>query len=141
MAFSYNPNLETNKDKVRFYIQDNKEDDFFFEDEEIEQILVECGNNPKSTSISLCYTLAALFASVPDMERVGPYTAKYEKMSEKYTKLATALRAQQNRLLNGYAGGLYREETIQTLMNSDLTKNAFHKFMMRNYRLGGVVGI
>ena len=133
MSFSYDINLSTPKDKVRFYIQDNIEKDVFFEDEEIQAMLTEYPN-PKACAIQLCYNLAALFASVPDREDVGPYSVTYKSLSEKYTKLAESLRAQQSRLISGYAGGLYKQETKETLKDNDLTKYAFHRYMMRNRR-------
>lgn len=131
--FSYSPKLESNKDKVRFYIQDTKENDVFFEDEEIGAMLDEYPN-PKTCAIQLCYTLAALFAGLPDEERVGPYSVTYKSMADKYTKLANSLRAQQNRVLNGYAGGLNRAESIEYIKDKSVTKTAFTRFMMKNYR-------
>lgn len=133
MAFSYNPKLETTKDKVRFYIQDTKENDSFFEDEEIEAMLTDYPN-PKNCAIQLCYVLATLFAGVPDEEKVGPYSVSYKSLSDKYTKLAESLRAQQSRILSGFAGGLNLEDTKQTLKNKELTRAAFTRYMMRNRR-------
>jgi hypothetical protein len=130
--FSYDKTLASDKDKVRFYIQDNKEHDVFFEDEEIEAMLQDY-RNPKACAIQLCYTLAALFAGLPD-EKVGPYSVSYRTLSEKYTKLADSMRTQQNRTLNGYAGGLDRAETLEHLRNKNITKAAFTRFMMRNHR-------
>lgn len=131
--YSYNPELETNKDKVRFFIQDTKEQDVFFEDEEIEAMLVEYPN-PKTCALQLCYTLSALFAGVPDDERVGPYSVSYKTLSEKYRKLAEAIRAQQSRTLSGFAGGLNLTDVKNTLLNKDLTHVAFTRYMMRNHR-------
>ena len=131
--FSYDKNLTSSKDKVRFYIQDTKENDVFFEDEEIEAMLREYPN-PKICSIQLCYTLATMFAGLPDDERVGPYSVSYKSLSEKYTKLAESLRAQQNRILSGFAGGLYRDDVKETLRNKELTRPAFTRYMMRNRR-------
>lgn len=133
--FSYDNTLQTDKDKVRFYIQDTKENDVFFEDEEILAMLQEY-KNPKACAIQLCYTLAALFAGLPDDEKVGPYSVSYRTMAEKYTKLADTLRTQMNRVLNGYAGGIYQKDIEATLQNKDVTKTAFTRFMMKNYRGG-----
>lgn len=133
--FSYDSTLQTDKDKVRFYIQDNKEHDFFFEDEEILAMLQE-HKTPKACAIQLCYTLAAMFAGVPDDEKIGPYSVSYRTMAEKYTKLANSLRAQQNRVLNGYAGGINKIETLEYLRDNTITKTAFTRFMMKNYKGG-----
>ena len=133
--FSYDKSLTSDKDKVRFYIQDTKENDIFFEDEEIEAMLLEY-KTPKNTAIQLCYTLAAMFAGLPDDEKVGPYSVSYRTLSEKYIKLAESLRTQQNRLLNGYAGGLYSKDIEETIRNTGIMKTAFTRFMMRNYKGG-----
>lgn len=131
--WSYDPKLETPRDKVRFYIQDTKEQDPFFEDEEIDALLIDFPN-PKTCAIQLCYVLAALFSGVPDDEKVGPYSVSYKTLSEKYLKLAESLRAQQSRILYGYAGGVYVCDVKNTLQNNSLTKYAFTRYMMRNYR-------
>lgn len=131
MAFTYNPTLETDKDKVRFFIQDTKENDAFFDDEEIQAMLIEY-KNPRNCAIALCYTLSALFAGVPDTERVGPYSVDYKTLSDKYIKLAEALRAQQYRVLSGFSGGLKVNDVKETLKNKELTKYAFSRYMMRN---------
>ena len=133
--FSYNVKLETDKDIVRFYIQDTKEDDVFFEDEEIIAMLKEYPN-PRNCALQLCYVLSALFAGVPDKETIGDYSVTYLSLSEKYAKLANSLRAQMNRTLSGFAGGIYRDDSIETIKNKELTKSAFTRYMMRNRRRG-----
>lgn len=131
--WSYDPKLETAKDKVRFYIQDTKENDPFFEDEEIEASLLDYPN-PINCAIQLCYVLSAMFAGVPDEEKVGPYSVSYKTLSEKYLKLAESLRSKQSRILSGYAGGIYRQDVKNTIMNKELTRNAFTRYMMKNHR-------
>lgn len=135
--FSYDKTLESSKDKVRFYIQDTKENDYFFEDEEIEAFLIDYPNI-KTCAIQLCYVLSTMFAGLPDDEKIGPYSVSYKTMSEKYLRLANTLRNQQSRVLKGYAGGVYKEDLEQTKKNNELTKTAFTRFMMRNYK-GGTV--
>lgn len=131
--FSYDPNLSSAKDKVRFLIQDTKENEVFFEDEEINAMLEEFPGY-RSCALQLCYTLAALFAGVPDKETVGPYSVDYKSVSNKYLVLAENIRAQINRTLSGYAGGIYKFDVCQTLKNKDLVHTAFKRYMMINYR-------
>lgn len=133
--YSYNTNLTELKDKVRFYIQDTKEEDNFFEDEEINAILKIYNNNINRTVTELCYTLAALFSAEADSEQVGPYSVSYKGLADKYLNLAEVFRRKSFRVLSGYAGGISRVDAEINKQNPDIIKSAFTRNMMKNKRV------
>lgn len=133
--YSYDTNLTEIKDKVRFYIQDNKEEDYFFEDEEINAILKIYNNNINRTVTELCYTLAALFSAEADSEQVGPYSVSYKSLSDKYLNIAEVFRRKSFRVLGGYAGGISRVDAEISRQNPDIIKSAFTRNMMKNRRV------
>ncbi|NMB43737.1 MAG: hypothetical protein GX995_06365 [Clostridiales bacterium] len=128
MSFSYDINLTTDVDLVRFYIQDNNEDDVFFQDEELKALL-KIKKSPIEVAIDCCYTLAALFASVPD-ESLGPYKVKYADMADRYTRLAEVLRKKSNRVVLPYIGGMSKSDVESKESNTDIIAGAFKRNMM-----------
>ena len=62
MAFSYDPSLPTLKDKVRFYLGDTNQDNYFLEDEEIDAILSSVGDNLQKALYLSCKAILSKVA-------------------------------------------------------------------------------
>lgn len=130
MAFTYNIDLSTPKDLVRFYIQDTIEDDVFFQDEEI-NAMIKKYKDPLRVAVECCYSLSALFAGMPDTESLGPYKVKYESMSDKYSKLAETLRRKANRCSPIAVGGVTKAQINNNRRDNSIVEAAFKRNMMK----------
>ena len=70
MSFSYNIESGSDKDLLRLTIQDTSEEDMMFSDEELKALIV-MEHGWKRAAIYCCYSLAAMYASQPDMQSLG----------------------------------------------------------------------
>lgn len=93
MAFTYNAALSSNRDKVRFYINDKVADsgplpgDVNFTDEELDGVLTMEGDNWQR-SVASCYDmLQSAWAIYSDMA-VGPRRQSYGQIATKYAWLS-----------------------------------------------------
>jgi hypothetical protein len=85
MGFSYDSNLETTKDRLRFLVQDTTDAGHFLEDEEIGFIAGEETNLYRAAAV-LCRTIAAKINKLPgfkDRQQFDP-----EEKAKNYLKLA-----------------------------------------------------
>ena len=133
--FSYDTNLNSNKDKIRFLIQDTNPDNSYFQDEEIEGMLV-IYSSYKTTAVACCEVLAAKFASDADNKKVGELDLQYRSRSDKYKKLAQTLRAQTLKFVIPYAGGVSRADVLANERNEYISKPAFKRGLFHNFNTG-----
>lgn len=132
MAFTYNKDLSTPRDKVRFLIQDRDIDKQFFDDEELDALL-KINKSYIRTAMMCCNSLAALFAAEPDSEKAGTWGVNNSTVSERYLRLAESLRTQLLRTLSCHATGLYVSDVATNDENTDIIKAAFSRNMMNNW--------
>ena len=98
MIFTYNDNLATNLDKVRFYIGDTssatgagiKPDGTNFSNDEINGLITIEGSWQKAVA-GAYETLAAAYANLVDLT-LGPRKEAFSQASDRYTKLAETWR-------------------------------------------------
>jgi len=91
MSFSFNENLPTNKDKVRFYIGDIESNQKQVDDETIEAILDLVGDNVYSAAATICEHLSAKFAKIKH-RRGGVTAINFASTASDYAKLARKFR-------------------------------------------------
>jgi hypothetical protein len=90
MAWTYNTELPTNKDKVRFFIGDTLDDDKQLSDEEITASLTLVGDDTTLAAIQCCLALAAKYARQADYW-VGDLKLVASQRSRAYRDLAKQL--------------------------------------------------
>jgi hypothetical protein len=104
MAVTYDPDLPTNRDKVRFYIQDTTSGSgplpsgANFSDQEIDGVISIEGSWERAVA-GLCETLAMRYARLVETW-VGPRKETLSDISKAFEARAKALRK-----MHGYAGG------------------------------------
>lgn len=123
MSFSYNNNLATDLDKVRFNIGDTSEVNYNFQDEEINYLLG-CNNTVVSVTISLLNNLITKY-SLRANETVG-------RVSVAYTDVVGNLRQALNNFmtLNSgvggvYCGGISKTQKESYTENTDIVQSVF----------------
>lgn len=139
MSFSYDKNLSTDKDILRFKLQDNDEETAFFEDEELEGLITIYGGWKRAV-IECCYSLAALFAAQPDNVSLGIQSISYAGKAKYYTELADILRTQIYRTLSCHATGVYTAQVQFNRERDDIVHNAFRRNQMSRYEREAFVG-
>jgi len=102
MAATYDSSLSTDKDKVRFLIQDTVVASAMLQDEEITFMLTEY-DDYHLASAACADVLSAKFASMADKKTVGKLSITYTNRSKTYSDLAKQLRVQS---VVPYAGGV-----------------------------------
>lgn len=132
MAFSYNPSLPTDRDKVRFLIQDTNSDNVQFQDEEINAILLDYPN-PYETAYVLAMSLSAKYSALADMA-LGDYQIKYSTLSSSYLDLAKAMKATDTQVVVSrsaipYAGGISASDKASN-DDGDTIQGIFRRGMM-----------
>lgn len=99
MAFTYSGDpASSNRDAVRFLLQDTDSTDHFLHDAEIDFILIEVGNSIYQAAHDACYVVASRFArqadtskSVGDMSLSTTYSnraSEYRTLAERFLELA-----------------------------------------------------
>ncbi len=126
MAITYDNTLPTDKDKVRFLIQDTDTANGYLHDSEIKAIL-DIGNNVKESAAICCETLAARFAYKADLVEIDETKYKYENISIRFLNLANRIRSQGSTRASVYAGGVSNIDMQLYQDDSDTTKSKFNK--------------
>lgn len=122
MIFSYNGNLGTDKDKVRFNIGDTVENTMQYTDSEIYAILEQETTVRKATS-RLLKTLITKY-SLKASETVGKIKIDYAGVVE---NLKEALKLYISSSVTIYAGGMSKSGKEVYSDNSDLVQPYFYK--------------
>jgi hypothetical protein len=112
MSWSYSDTLLTDRDKVRFYLQDTDTNDQLLTDEEIAFLLTEAGS-VRAAAIVAAETVAAKFARYADTS-VGDLQLSYSQRYEQFLSLAERLRRQVSLSAVPLAGGISvsRKQTV-----------------------------
>jgi len=117
MSFSYNNDLSTDLDKVRFYIGDTVEASYIIEDEEITAVLASAGSVLKTCNIALS-SLISKYSRLAS-ETVGKVSVSYSGV---VSSLRSAVDNLNNTLSSGstsvYCGGI-SEAQKETYTDSD----------------------
>lgn len=130
MATTYNATMPTDKDKVRFLIQDTKLTPALLQDEEINFVLSEYPNYILAAAVCAENISAQLVGTATD-KKIGNLSLTYGDKSKKYAELANSLRARASKILLPYAGGI--SQTDKELVNNDddRVKPAFSRDMQK----------
>lgn len=91
MAWTYDKNLATPKDKVRFFVGDNLASQPLLDDEEISLILTNNNSNVYLASSEICEALSARFAREADIS-ADVIKVDRKSQSERFAMLAVKYR-------------------------------------------------
>lgn len=118
MSWSYNPTQlsSSQKDQVRYLIQDTDSSDQLLSDEEINYEITRSGSVRLAAS-RIARTIAAKFSRKVD-ESAGKVSKKWSQLSTQYYSLADRLEAEAEELVAPFAGGL-SESGKDTYRNDD----------------------
>lgn len=132
MSFSYSGDPSTSdKDNVRFILQDTDATHPLLQDEEINFLLIQEGDVYQAAAIG-AERIAANFARFTDI-KIGDYSESASKYFDHYTKLAKKLKQDaMRRLVVPYAGGLSISEKETDAQDQDLVQPIFKKDFMNN---------
>lgn len=128
--FTYTGNpADSDKDAVRFLIQDTDPDDYFVEDEEITFALAEETNIYRAAAL-VAERIAAKFARKPGSYVRGRIEVRNSTISEQFQALADRLRNQGTGVstlssLSAFAGGISVADKESTETDTDRVEPAF----------------
>ncbi|HPT61615.1 MAG TPA: hypothetical protein PLN81_08480 [Bacillota bacterium] len=105
MTWSYDPNLTTPKDRVRFQIGDTIQTDQLLQDEEINFVLLQKGNDELRAAVECCEVIATKFARQAD-STMGKTSVRASQRSKAYTDRAKQLRKRISSFAAPVAGGI-----------------------------------
>jgi hypothetical protein len=132
MAATYDSTLSTDKDKVRFYIQDTDTANAQMQDEEI-TAMISLHGSYKEAAIVCCETLAMGYAGQDDSRKIGNMTlSNFFAKSKRYLELAKILKARFSNVITPYAGGISVSGKETYAEDSDIVQPAFKRNMMDN---------
>ncbi len=132
MSFTYTGALDTDLEKVRFYIGDTDSENPLFTDEEILAVLVDYPS-VVSASIQCVEALIAKYSRYAS-EKVGEISVNYDKLVGNYLKLLATLRRKAITQASGaaYSGGISKADKELTTSNTDNVEPAFTVDMFKN---------
>lgn len=116
MSWTYDPTLATDRDKVRFEIQDTEQSDQLFSDEEIAATLSANGSSVLGTTLALAKKLLFRFARLVDTT-VGRVSESASQRFAAYKDLVARLEADGANLAGPAFGGT--EVSKNDALNSD----------------------
>lgn len=118
MAWSYDAALGTDKDRVRFLVQDNMTGRQLFQDEEIDWVLT-TEDNIYTAAASLCDMLISRASGVKS-KKISEFTITYDL--KVYQTLAASLRAKGAYNQVPYAGGISQADKRSQQSDNDAVK-------------------
>jgi len=130
--FTYTGNpADSDKDAVRFLIQDTVADDYFVEDEEITFALSEEPNIYRAAAL-VAERIAARFARRPGSYVRGRIEVRNSTIAEQFQKIAATLRAQGSgssslSVTSAFAGGISIADKETTESDADRTEPYFRR--------------
>lgn len=127
MSWSYSGDpSSSDKDAVRFLVQDTDTNDQLVQDEEINWALTQGGGIYEAAAL-IAGTIAAQFARMADKETVGKVSVSYTKRAEQYKALADDLKKQASTKSAPipYAGGISKADVETQELNEDRVKPSF----------------
>jgi hypothetical protein len=118
-TYTANPAV-SEKDQVRFLLQDTDENRQLMQDEEINWLLDQFAN-PLYAAAEGASVIAARFAALPD-RRIGGMSITYSTNAQYYREVAKSLRHRAQRVSPGYpyAGGVTQTDRDNWLQDSEL---------------------
>lgn len=96
MANTYDPNLSTDKDIIRWYIGDVSSP-WIMSDEEITATITRTGGTALDAAITVCTALIARFARKSTGASVGPFSIDYSVTVDQFRSLLASLEAERSR--------------------------------------------
>lgn len=123
MSFSYNNNLATDLDKVRFNISDTSEVNYNFQDEEINYLLG-CNNSVVSVTISLLNNLITKY-SLRANETVGRVSVAYSDTVANLRQALNNFMTLNSGISGVYCGGISQTQKEIYTENTDIVQSIF----------------
>lgn len=123
MSFSYNNNLATDLDKVRFNIGDTSEVNYNFQDEEINYLLG-CNNTVVSVTISLLNNLITKY-SLRANETVGRVSVAYTDVVGNLRQALNNFMTLNSGISGVYCGGISQTQKEIYTENTDIVQPIF----------------
>ena len=124
MSWSYDPNLSTDKDQVRFNIGDTDSTDQQLSDEEINALLVSTGS-VQAASVKACEGLIAKYARYA-AQATGGISIQWNQLQDHYRKLIDDINSGAGTLAVTYAGGISIAEKQSSASDTDWDKPPFN---------------
>jgi hypothetical protein len=129
MSWSYSGNPSSSDlDAVRFLIGDTDTTDQLLQNEEINYLLAQTGNDVYTSAIIACRTIASKFSRKAD-QKIGDYSISNSQKASQYLALATQLAQSQAKALISrvapYAGGISVADKQIDENNTDTVQPAF----------------
>lgn len=132
MTWTYDPNIDTPLDRVRFLIGDTNTNARLFSDEEIRAILA-AEPDTESAAVELLLSLAARLSTLVD-KSVGDLRISYSQRAANYRQmakdLATRSAAGTGSIPVPYAGGISKADKETRRRNNDRVTPGFAKGAM-----------
>ena len=129
MAVTYVSTLPTDKDRVRFFIQDTVVATALLQDEEINAIIGLYGTY-QTAAVACCDVLASKYAGESDMEEIGNLKVSASSVSKKYRDLSTRLRELFSRTIGAYSGGISKGDKELNVLDDDRVQPGFRRNQM-----------
>ncbi len=123
MSFSYNNNLATDLDKVRFNVGDTSEFNYNFQDEEINYLLG-CDNTVVSVTISLLNNLITKY-SLRANETVGRVSVAYTDVVGNLRQALNNFMTLNSGISGVYCGGISKTQKESYTENTDIVQSVF----------------
>ena len=127
MAFTYDSPFASAKDQVRFMLGDTVEGTLLLQDEEIEWVLQDEGDDVAAAAVRCCEAIIAQLSKETDLSVPGEITIALSKRRLAYRDMLVTLRARQssNGMLLPYAGGISQSDKATREQDSDRALPAF----------------
>ncbi len=125
--WSYDPNLTTAKDRVRFMVGDTDTNDQLLQDGEINYLLTQEANESLAASRA-AEAIAAKFARQAD-ESVGDFRVSLSQKSQHYLELAAKLAKRGEGVAVPFAGGI-NESDRDSESDTSLVQPLFKRGMI-----------
>lgn len=128
MAFSYSGDPSTsNKDEVRFLIQDTDAQDPLLQDEEINFLLNQNNDQTKIAAIKAAEVISSQFSRLADTT-IGDFSIKHSQRAQTFMQLAEQLRDQAGKTrVKPFAGGISKSDKTAVEGDTDRVKPSFKK--------------
>lgn len=123
MSFSYNNNLATDLDKVRFNIGDTSEVNYNFQDEEINYLLG-CNNTVNDVIINLLNNLITKY-SLRANETVGRVSVSYQDIVSNLKQALNNFLTLNSGISGVYCGGISKTQKESYTENTDIVQSIF----------------
>jgi hypothetical protein len=130
MSATYDSSMASNRDKVRFLIQDTVVASAMLQDEEIDFMLIEYPNY-KMAAANCADVLSSKFASAAEDRQIGNLRLRYADKSKKYADLANRLRMQASKFILPYAGGISKADKEAINDETDRVEPSFRRGQMK----------